>query len=68
MAAKAFEASWIAPLSWLTDEKTLSVSTKPSSGNIRGGAVGRSTYPTSAIRLVAKIQLRTGTNASFRRK
>ena len=28
--------------SWLTPEKSLIVSTKPSSGNIRGGAVGKS--------------------------
>ena len=40
IAAYGFEANAIRPLSWLIDEYWASVSTKPHSGNIRGGAVG----------------------------
>ncbi len=40
IAAYGFDASAMKPLSWLTDEYCASVSTKPHSGNIRGGAVG----------------------------
>ena len=40
IAAYGFEAKEMRPLSWLMDEYWPSVSTKPHSGNIRGGAVG----------------------------
>ena len=40
IAAYGFAANAIRPLSWLIDEYWQSVSTKPHSGNIRGGAVG----------------------------
>ncbi len=40
IAAYGFDASSTRPLPWLGPPKVDSVSTKPSSGNIRGGAVG----------------------------
>ena len=40
IAAYGFAAKAISPLSWLTDEYCESVSMKPHSGNILGGAVG----------------------------
>ena len=43
IAAYGFEANAMRPLSWFTDENWPSVSTKPHSGNIRGGAVGTRT-------------------------
>ena len=43
IAAYGFEASWMRPLPWFRLAKLASVSTKPTSGNIRGGAVGRKT-------------------------
>ena len=42
IAANGFEASWMNPLPWLMP-KVATVSTKPSSGNMRGGAVGSAT-------------------------
>ena len=43
IAAYGLAANAIRPLSWLIDENWPSVSTKPHSGNIRGGAVGTRT-------------------------
>src|SRR5918995_5411593 len=43
IAAYGFAAAAIAALEWLIDEKSARVSTKPTSGNIRGGAVGSRT-------------------------
>ena len=40
IAAYGFEAKAISPLSWVTAADSASVSVKPHSGNIRGGAVG----------------------------
>ena len=40
IAAYGFAPHAMTPLSWLTDEYCARVSTKPHSGNIRGGAVG----------------------------
>ena len=43
IAAYGFEASSMSPLPWFTADECASVSTKPCSGNIRGGAVGMRT-------------------------
>jgi hypothetical protein len=43
IAAYGFEASSMKLLPWLTEADWASVSTKPYSGNIRGGAVGMRT-------------------------
>jgi hypothetical protein len=43
IAAYGLAAKAIRPLSWLIDEYWESVSTKPHSGNMRGGAVGMRT-------------------------
>jgi hypothetical protein len=43
IAANWLEASSTRPLPWFRAAEAASVSTKPSSGNIRGGAVGMST-------------------------
>ena len=43
IAAYGFAANSIAALPWLRLLKRASVSTKPKSGNMRGGAVGSST-------------------------
>ena len=40
IAANGFAANATRPLSWFTDAYSASVSEKPHSGNIRGGAVG----------------------------
>ncbi len=40
IAAYWFEANATSPLSWLIELNSASVSEKPHSGNIRGGAVG----------------------------
>src|ERR1700675_2497450 len=58
IAAYGFDANEMRPLLWLIDENWPSVSTKPHSGNIRGGAVGITTYPTSPIRLATMSQFR----------
>ena len=43
IAAYGFAANAIRPLSWFSDAYSASVSEKPHSGNILGGAVGMST-------------------------
>ena len=43
IAAYGFAANSTRPLPWLSSPKLESVSSKPKSGNIRGGAVGSST-------------------------
>jgi hypothetical protein len=40
IAAYGLDAAAMSPLSWLIDEYWARVSTKPHSGNMRGGAVG----------------------------
>ena len=42
MAAYGFAASWMSPVPWFSAADSASESTKPHSGNIRGGAVGMS--------------------------
>ena len=65
IAAYGFAAKAISPLSWLSDEYCPRVSTKPHSGNIRGGAVGMTTYPTSPTRFAAISQFRKPANRSW---
>ena len=67
IAAYGLASARTIALSWLIP-KLVSVSTKPSSGNILGGAVGISTYPTSPITFASSSVLRSGTKRSFRRR
>ena len=43
IAAYGFDASSMRPLPWLSEPKAKSVSSKPNTWNIRGGAVGATT-------------------------
>ena len=60
IAAYGFASARTIALLWLMP-KLASVSTKPSSGNMRGGAVGISTKPISPITFASRIVLRSGT-------
>jgi hypothetical protein len=68
IAAYGFEASCTRPLPWLRLANRASVSTKPKSGNIRGGAVGRRTYPASPITFASITRFRKRGKTSFRRR
>src|SRR4026209_575549 len=68
IAAYGFAAKAMRPLEWFTDEYCPSVSTKPHSGNIRGGAVGMKTYPRSPTRFAKISQLRKPAKRSWWRK
>src|SRR5437879_2100555 len=64
MAAYGFAAQATRPLSWFNEEYCASVSMKPHSGNIRGGAVGTTMYPTRPTRFAPMSQLRKPANRS----
>src|SRR5437870_8376044 len=60
IAAYGFPASWTTPFVWW--------SMNPMLGNMRGGAVGSTTYPIRPARLAPMIALRKRENASCRRR
>jgi hypothetical protein len=67
IAAYGFDPSCTSPLLWLI-ENVFSVSTKPRSGNMRGGATGIATKPTRPITFASMIVFRHFAKAWFRRK
>src|SRR5919201_566529 len=68
IAAYGLATKLISPLPWLRLANCESVSSKPRSGNILGGAVGRSTYPTSPITFASRIAFRKRVKYSCRRR
>ena len=63
IAAYGFDASSMSPLPWFSPPMSPSVSAKPKVGNMRGGAVGMSTYPSSPITFASRIVFRNWANA-----
>src|SRR5919204_2460610 len=68
IAAYGLATKLIRPLPWFRLANCESVSSNPKSGNIRGGAVGRSTYPTSPITFASRIAFPKPVKYSCRRR
>ena len=59
IAANGLKSTSVDPVSWSTPVNAWTESVNPHSGSIRGGAVGTSTYSTSAMPMATMNMLRT---------